>query len=433
MNAPEWVAPVAGAHLADPALSGGATQAHPEQLLSAHAVRAHSQAIMALAQVGKARHFTWHPERMALVSAYVTGVIRQRYPDLKVPYHSRWRHFEAGELDRWSQVAHEHGLDGPSARLERARARIDLAITSVLLDAGSGPSWQYHDVPSGQTLTRSEGLGVASLRWWAYGGLSSDPHHPCQADAIGLERVQTADLGLAFQVSETNPLVGLDGRANLLRQLALALKAHPEVYARPDAPGLLRPGHLVDALFRQAPTGQIKAAQVLAILLRTLGQIWPGRHELDGVPLGDCWPHPDAPLGWLPFHKLSQWMTYSLLEPLEDAGLTVTGLDEMTGLPEYRNGGLLLDLGLLQARDRAFHTTRWAADAEPIIEWRALTVAILDHLAEAVRGELGLTPEQFPLARVLEGGSWAAGRQIAQAKRPGGPPPVLIDSDGTVF
>jgi hypothetical protein len=419
MNAPDRVEP--------------AFQAHPEQLLSAHAVRAHSQAIMALAQVGKARHFTWHPERMALVSAYVTGVIRQRYPDLKVPYHSRWRHFEAGELDRWSLVAHEHGLDGPSARLERARARIDLAITSVLLDAGSGPSWQYHDVPSGQTLTRSEGLGVASLRWWAYGGLSSDPHHPCQADAIGLERVQTADLGLAFQVSETNPLVGLDGRANLLRQLALALKAHPEVYARPDAPGLLRPGHLVDALFRQAPTGQIKAAQVLAILLRTLGQIWPGRHELDGVPLGDCWPHPDAPLGWLPFHKLSQWMTYSLLEPLEDAGLTVTGLDEMTGLPEYRNGGLLLDLGLLQARDRAFHTTRWAADAEPIIEWRALTVAILDHLAEAVRGELGLTPEQFPLARVLEGGSWAAGRQIAQAKRPGGPPPVLIDSDGTVF
>lgn len=419
MNAPDRVEP--------------ATQAHPEQLLSAQAVRAHSRAIMALAQAGKARHFTWHPERMALVSAYVTGVIRQRYPDLKVPYHSRWRHFEAGELDRWSQVAHEHGLDGPTARLERARARIDLAITSVLLDAGSGPSWQYLDVPSGQTLTRSEGLGVASLRWWASGGLSSDPHHPCQADAIGLERVQTADLGLAFQVSETNPLVGLDGRANLLRQLALALKAHPDVFVRPDAPGLLRPGHLVDALFRQAPTGQIKAAQVLAILLRTLGQIWPGRHELDGVPLGDCWPHPDAPLGWLPFHKLSQWITYSLLEPLEDAGLTVTGLDEMTGLPEYRNGGLFLDLGLLQARDRAFHTTRWAADAEPIVEWRALTVAILDHLAEAVRGELGLTPEQFPLARVLEGGSWAAGRQIAQAKRPGGPPPVQIDSDGTVF
>lgn len=404
-----------------------------EHLLSAHAVRTHSQAIMALAIAGQARHFTWHPERMALVSAYVTGVIRQRYPDLKVPYHSRWRHFESGGVDRWAQLAHEHALHAPSARLERARARVDLAVISVLLDAGSGPSWHYADLPTGQTLARSEGLGVASLRWWAGGGLSSDPHQPCRTDALGLERVQTADLGLAFQVSESNPLVGLDGRANLLRQLALALKAHPQVYGRPDAPELLRPGHLVDALFRQAPNGRIKAAQVLSTLLHTLGHIWPGRHELDGVALGDCWPHPDAPMGWLPFHKLSQWMTYSLLEPLEDAGLTVTGLDELTGLPEYRNGGLLLDLGLLQARDRSFHTKRWQADAEPIVEWRALTVAVMDHLAEAVRSELGLTPDQFPLARVLEGGSWAAGRQIALAKRPGGPPPVSIDSDGTVF
>jgi hypothetical protein len=404
-----------------------------DSLLSAQAVRQHSAAIMALAQEGRARHFTWHPERMAVVSAYVTGVIRQRYPDLNVPYHSRWRHFEAGGADRWATLAHEQGLDAPAARLERARARVDLAMISVLLDAGAGPSWKYQDLPTSQTLTRSEGLGVASLRWWAAGGLSSDPHQPCRTDAQGLERVLTADLGLAFQVSDTNPLVGLDGRANLLRQLALALKAHPEVYGRPDAPGVLRPGHIVDALFRRAPMGKVPASQVLSILLHTLGHIWPGRHELGGMPLGDCWPHPDAPDGWLPFHKLSQWMTYSLLEPLEDAGLTITGLDELTGLPEYRNGGLLLDLGLLQARDRAFHTTRWAVDAEPIVEWRALTVAILDHLAEAVRGELGLTPEQFPLARVLEGGSWAAGRQIALAKRPGGPPPVQLDSDGTVF
>ena len=83
--------------------------------------------------------------------------------------------------------------------------------------------------------------------------------------------------------------------------------------------------------------------------------------------------------------------------------------------------------------DYHVHTKRWTVDAEPIVEWRALTVAVLDHLAEAVRGELGLSLEQFPLARVLEGGTWAAGRKIALAKRPGGVPPVLIHSDGTVF
>jgi len=41
----------------------------------------------------------------------------------------------------------------------------------------------------------------------------------------------------------------------------------------------------------------------------------------------------------VPFHKLTQWLTYSLLEPLETAGLTVVNLDELTALPEYRNGG----------------------------------------------------------------------------------------------
>jgi hypothetical protein len=411
-----------------PALAGG-----PESLLSAQAVRRSAAALMKAAQAGEADHFTWHPERMAVAAAYVAGVIRERYPDLQVPYHSRWRHFEAGGLDRWAMISHQHGLDGSAARLERARARVDLVVISVLLDAGAGASWSYFDAETGQTLSRSEGLGVASLRWWARGALSSSVQHPARADAQTLAQVDAAAVGQALQVRPDNPMVGLDGRADLLRRLSLALEQHPHVYGRPDAPNLLRPGHLVDTLFRQSPTGKIKASAVLAVLLNTLGDIWSGRHQLSGVNLGDCWRHPQAPDGWVPFHKLSQWLTYSLLEPLEDAGLTITDLDELTGLPEYRNGGLLLDLGVLQARDRTFHTQRWTVDAEPIVEWRALTVAILDHLAEAVRGELGLSMEQFPLARVLEGGTWAAGRKIALAKRPGGVPPVHIESDGTVF
>jgi len=135
----------------------------------------------------------------------------------------------------------------------------------------------------------------------------------------------------------------------------------------------------------------------------------------------------------VPFHKLTQWLTYSLLEPLEEAGLVVSGLDALTGLPEYRNGGLLLDCGVLVARDPSFHTRSLTVDDPAVIEWRALTVALLDRLAVAVRRELGLDAAAFPLARVLEGGTWAAGRKIAAEKRAGGVPPVQIDSDGTVF
>ena len=64
-------------------------------------------------------------------------------------------------------------------------------------------------------------------------------------------------------------------------------------------------------------------------------------------------PGPGLTAGWMPFHKLSQWLTYSLLEPFGWAGVAVTDLDELTGLPEYRNGGLLLDTGVLRLRDPA--------------------------------------------------------------------------------
>jgi hypothetical protein len=170
-----------------------------------------------------------------------------------------------------------------------------------------------------------------------------------------------------------------------------------------------------------------------------------------GLPAGDVWPHlwagadtapatspggtaPDrATGGWVPFHKLSQWLTYSLLEPFEWAGVKVTGLDTLTGLPEYRNGGLLLDGGVIVPRHEGDLARTWKPSSEFIIEWRALTVTLLDELAVLVRAELGVSAEQLPLACILEGGTWAAGRQIARELREGGAPPVQIDSDGTVF
>ena len=131
----------------------------------------------------------------------------------------------------------------------------------------------------------------------------------------------------------------------------------------------------------------------------------------------------------MPFHKLSQWLTYSLLEPFEWAGVTVTGLDALTGLPEYRNGGLLLDTGVLRLRDSELAAQTWSVADELVVEWRALTVALLDELAPLVCAGLGV---DLPLACVLEGGTWAAGRTLAQQLRAGSPP-LSISSDGTVF
>jgi hypothetical protein len=122
-----------------------------------------------------------------------------------------------------------------------------------------------------------------------------------------------------------------------------------------------------------------------------------------------------------------------LIEPLENAGISVSDVHHLTGLAEYRNGGLLVDMGVLNSREpTALAKTHGVADPF-VVGWRALTVALLDQLAPRVAAELDLAPDQFPLACVLEGGSWAAGRLIARNLRAEGGPPFQVVSDGTVF
>jgi hypothetical protein len=183
---------------------------------------------------------------------------------------------------------------------------------------------------------------------------------------------------------------------------------------------------------------QLAASAVLSAVLEGLGSIWPGRLEIAGVNLGDVWLHSalqgnDPSDQYVPFHKLSQWLTYSLLEPLQELGVEITGLDELTGLPEYRNGGLCLDLGLLEVKDTAILQERHLPGSEVIVEWRALTVSLLDRIAAAIRQQLNLSATQLPLVKVLQGGTWTAGRRIAAQLREGGVPPIQIESDGTVF
>lgn len=126
-------------------------------------------------------------------------------------------------------------------------------------------------------------------------------------------------------------------------------------------------------------------------------------------------------------------MTYSLMEPLMDAGFELVDVEKLTGLAEYRNGGLLLDRGLISLKDQSLLSQSHRPDSELIIEWRGLTVSLLDRIGDEVRKKLNMTPAEFPLAKVLEGGTWWAGRKAAKALRADSSPPLKIESDGTVF
>ncbi len=401
-----------------------------DTLRSAATVRERCANITRAVEGGHSEHFTLARERLVGVVDRIEALTRSRYPTLNVPYHSRWRHFEAGGVDRKAQL--DAALAGRT-HAAQARSRIDLTVLSVLLDAGAGPLWRYVETPHGTSFTRSEGLGVASFHGFMSGQFSSDPGDPYRVDAAALKRLTTQQLGELFQVSPGNPLVGLEGRATLLRRLGTSLQAQPTVFG-----GDGRPGGLFDTLTHHGRNHRVAASRVLRALLDHFGAIWSSTNSLHGEPLGDCWPHALAggvgeSAGWVPFHKLSQWLCYSLLEPFEWAGVTLTELDALTGLPEYRNGGLLLDAGVIVPRDAAAVDRRCAAGDAFIVEWRALTVTLLDDVALQLRSRLGKNSDEFPLARVLEGGTWAAGREIASEMRPGGAPPLTIDSDGTVF
>lgn len=397
-------------------------------LLTPEAVRDRCAAIHRAGEAGELAHFALHVERLHGAADAVAKLIRANHSDLSVPYHSRWRHFEVGGVDRWRALASI--LDDDP--VERARVRVELAVTSVLLDAGAGTDWRYREPRSGDTFARSEGLALASFDAYAAGLFSADASVPLRADAAALQEIDTPRLAVAFQAGADNPLVGLQGRAALLHGLGRCLAAAPEVFAAG------RLGHLLDHLLAVTADGRLPARTVLVTLLRLFAPIWPGRLALGGVNLGDVWRHPRAggegpSAGLVPLHKLSQWLAYSLIEPLEECGVAVTGLDDLTGLAEYRNGGLLVDTGVLAPRHDGVTGTAHAADSEVIVEWRALTVPLLDQLAALVRRRLGVSQAAFPLARVLEGGTWHAGRALARELRPDGAPPIRLASDGTVF
>lgn len=406
-----------------------------QYLRSPIAIRERCDRIFQLGCENKLRYFQVDLNKLENCADRVIQVILDEYPHLDIPFHSRWRHFEVGNESRIAELNAKLTDFSP---WETAKIKFDLAIVSVLLDAGAGADWQYREIETKQVFQRSEGLAVASFRMFCTGAFSSNPDFPWQADAKGLRELTLEKLKEGLQVSTENPLVGVEGRLNLLQRLGKAIGENAIIFGS-DNP---RPGNMVDYLLRdevrKEPCSSISATKVLQAVLEGLGEIWPGRLAIEGVNLGDVWIHSGLTGAkesdrYVPFHKLSQWLTYSLLEPLQEIGLEIIGLDELTGLAEYRNGGLCVDTGLLTLKDRTILDKPHLPGSEIIVEWRALTVSLLDRIAAAIRQKLNLSAAELPLVKVLQGGTWSAGRKIASELRKGGIPPIQIESDGTVF
>ena len=404
-------------------MTGTSPEDEYRYLMSPRAVRERATELLEHARAGALSNWELDEGGLEGVADRVLAVTKERYPDFaSVPYHSRFRQFDVGGVQRLAEF--ERRIARESAD-ERLAARAELVITSVLLDAGAGPTWRFVEA-NGAAFTRSEGLAVASYHLFMSGALSGSAG-TLRADAEGLANFSTEKLERAFQVSSENPLAGAAGRSALLRNLGRVVAGSPQYFGG----GAPRLGNLALFLKGSARDGHLPARSVLECVLDALGAIWPGREECAGRNLGDVFRH--SRFGLVPLHKLSQWLSYSLIEALEMEGVRVAELDELTGLAEYRNGGLFVDAGVLVAKDSSAAARVHRVDSDFIIEWRSLTVALLDRVAALLRQRLQLSPAELPLARVLEGGTWHAGRAIAKELRKEGGPPIQIESDGTVF
>ncbi|KAL9598642.1 MAG: hypothetical protein Q9219_004388 [cf. Caloplaca sp. 3 TL-2023] len=433
-------------------------------LRSIHAVRERSRIIHEKAKKDQLNHFDVDLSKFEETAAYVVSIIKRDYaPEYHtIPPHGRWQHFDVGGRPRIDQLL----ASWPSKidAQERTRRLLDLFLVSVLLDAGAGTKWSYKSKESGKVYRRSEGLAVASLEMFKAGYFSNDPTEPYQVNAAGLDRLSEGQLAIGLQVSDANPIAGLEGRAGLLSRLAEVLQ-NPEYFGASQ-----RPGNMLDYLLNH-PTTQNSSAPIIliptlwSVLTDGLAGIWPAtRTQIAGISLGDAWPctsmssTPSAQ-PWesiVPFHKLTQWLCYSLMAPMTRLmNIQFAGIDLLTGLPEYRNGGLLIDTGFVNLKpadakrglDAYRHNAMvkgqpsmevvplFSVDDDVVVEWRALTVGFLDDLLVDVNRLLKLEgPDKLSLAQMLEAGSWKGGRELAEVSRPNTKqPPIMILSDGTVF
>ena len=238
-----------------------------------------------------------------------------------------------------------------------------------------------------------------------------------------------------MQHSDKNELVGIEGRFSLLKRLGVSITDRKKFGSRD---GISRPSGFLFILIPNLHDGMnnivVETEELWDIVINSFRSIWPeGRTVVAGEDVGDVW-FCESTQKYVPFHKLSQWLQYSIMEPMSNIlGVNFRNSDLMTGLAEYRNGGLFVDFGVLKPKNTKGEKC-FLPNHQLIVEWRALTVCLLDRIAESIRKTLDMSGKSLTLPMVLEAGTWKAGREISAKLRPdSSSPPFNILSDGTLF
>lgn len=254
---------------------------------------------------------------------------------------------------------------------------------------------------------------------------SSDNSNPYRVDctstcgiwltlAIALKNFTDDILASGLQVTSSNTLYGLSGRAALLRRLGSTLEESPAVFTKDRS---TRPGYMLgifvfpinltpDYLVSHPSTSTFEGRPVVLlptiwdVLTINLRGIWPeGRTKFqEGARgLGDVWktstldPLNDGLKSLVPFHKLTQWLCYSLIQVLRNADVIIEGENLLTALPEYRNGTPIL---LTHFNLRRSPCRYWALDSPPRVHGKR--VSSLSRQCSTPRSACGRSDPSLP-------------------------------------
>lgn len=415
-------------------------------------------------------NFNIDKSKLDSTAEFVIQTIRESFPTnetlLSIPIHGRYQQFESDGKERLTNIIETEFKNLND--LEICKKLVDLFMVSVLLDAGAGNVWKYKEV-DGTTQSRSEGLAVASLHMFADGLFSDDKKDPFVVNGSRLSSLTEKKLQDGLQVTSANPISGFEGRFELLHKLGDTLSANKALFGTDGRPGNLIDYLLNNKLLEEPKDGKYKIdlQDLWLCLVKGLQPIWPteGRVQICGEYIGDVWflqsrkklaqqkfgtPNPPEWTYAVTFHKLLQWLTYSLMLPLKKYGhFEITHCEYMTGLPEYRNGGLFVDSGVLtlkpEQKEKGLALSvklktnvsipTYVPDDDVIVEWRSCTICLLDELLVLVNHKLQITGTKYELTlpQLIEAGSWKSGRRIAKQFRKNGGPPIELHADGTVF
>jgi hypothetical protein len=242
--------------------------------------------------------------------------------------------------------------------IEQARIKVDLILVSILFDVELESDWTYSE--DSLEFNHSAGIFVACFHMFSGGHFSS--LYKREVDAKALMGLCLLDIKGGFQVSQDNSLDDLEDRVNRLNVLG-------QVCSDDKYFSMQRPGSILDYLISTLGNS-MTALDILSIIHTVFLPALLGSRNIEDQSLQAI----------IPLYQLAQKITYSLVLPLEECGIEIIGIDELTSSVELYHRQSLFESGVVGLRTQDDFDVLYRYNPDFVTEWKALATIILDKI-----------------------------------------------------